>query len=107
MTSPKIFLVALAALALCLSAAEPAAAHRDGSWMRAAEVQLRVENRGYELAICRGRGQLRVVVPVVDSQFAYFRHFECFVNIRASGVLCVHTRPGKGIALAARPQGQQ
>jgi hypothetical protein len=109
MTTPLRFLLAapLAALALQVSAPEHAAAHGDGSWMRAAEVQLRVESRGHGLAICRGRGPGRVTVAIVDPQFAYFRHFECFVNIRGSGVLCVHTRPGKRIVLASRPPGHR
>ena len=107
MNSSKILVVALCALALGSSVAEPAAAHRDGSWLRPAEVQLRVENRGYGLAVCRGRGPLRAVASVVDPQVAYLRHFECFVNIRGSGVICVHTQPGKRIALAPRPPDER
>ena len=107
MNTSKFLLFALAALALGISVPDDAAAHRDGSWLRSAEVQLRVENRGYGLAICRGRGPLRVVAPVVDPQFAYFRHFECVVNIRGSGVLCVHTQSGRRIALAPRPPDQR
>jgi hypothetical protein len=75
--------------------------------MRAAEVQLRVENRGYGLAICRGRPPFRLLAPIPDPQFALARHFECFVNIRGSGVLCVHTRPGKRIAFILRPPEQR
>lgn len=107
MTRTTLFLAVLMAAALCVAVPERAAAHGDGSWMLAADVQLRVENRGYELAICRGRGPLRVPVPIADPQWAWFRHFECFVNIRGSGVLCVHTRPGKRIALSPRPPKQR
>jgi hypothetical protein len=98
MTRTVLFLAVLTAAALSAATQERAAAHADGSWMLAADVQLRVEHRGYELAICRGRGPLRVPVPIADPQYAWFRHFECFVNVRGSGVLCVHTRPGKRIA---------
>jgi hypothetical protein len=107
MTRTMLFLAILTAAALSTAVPERAAAHADGSWMLAADVQLRVENRGYELAICRGRGPLRVPVPIADPQYAWFRHFECFVNIRGSGVLCVHTRPGKRIAFNLRPAEQR
>jgi hypothetical protein len=107
MTRTMLFLAILTAAALSTAVPERAAAHADGSWMLAADVQLRVEDRGYELAICRGRGPLRVPVPIADPQYAWFRHFECFVNIRGSGVLCVHTRPGKRIAFTLRPAEQR
>jgi hypothetical protein len=107
MHTSKYLVVALAALALGSSVPDRASAHHDGSWLRPAEVQLRVENRGYGIAVCRGRGPLRVLARVVDPQFASFRHFECFVNIRGSGVLCVHTRPGKRIAVVPRPPEQR
>jgi hypothetical protein len=107
MNTSKLLVVALAALTLGIAVPDLAAAHRGGSWLRPAEVQLRVENRGYGLAVCRGRGALHADAPVVDPQFASFRHFECFVNIRGSGVLCVHTKPGKRIVLAPRPRDQR
>jgi hypothetical protein len=107
MTRTTLFIAVLTAAALCVAVPERASAHGDGSWMLAADVQLRVENRGYELAICRGRGRVRVPVPIVDPQYAWFRHFECFVNIRGSGVLCVHTRPGKRIAFTPLPREQR
>jgi hypothetical protein len=107
MTRTTLFLAVLTVAALSVAVPQRAAAHGDGSWMRAAEVQLRVENRGYELAICSGRGPLRLPVPIADSQYAYFKHFECFVNVRGSGVLCVHTRPGRRIAVALRPAEQR
>lgn len=109
MKTSKFLVVALAALALGSSVPDRASAHRDGSWLRPAEVQLRVENRGYGIAVCRGRGRgpLRVLARAVDPQIATFHHFECFVNIRGSGLLCVHTRPGKRITVVPRPPEQR
>jgi hypothetical protein len=107
MNTSKPLVAVLAALAVGSSVPDRASAHREGSWLRAAEVQQRVEARGYGLAICRGRGPGRLLAPIPDQQFALFRHFECFVNIRGSGVLCVHTQPGKRIAVAPRPPDQR
>ena len=109
MTRLKLLLAVLAAAALCGAVSERAAAHGDGSWMLPAKVQLQVEKQGHGLAVCRGRGPVRVPVPIVDPRFrfTFFRHFECFVNIRGSGVVCVHTRPGRRIAFASRPSEQR
>jgi hypothetical protein len=96
--------VAVAATAVTASFPQSAAAHSGGRWMLAPDVQLRVEARGYELAICSGRGPYRILVPTVERKNLLFRHFECFVNDPV-GVVCVHTRPGKGLLLVTRPVG--
>jgi hypothetical protein len=107
MNGAKVLLAASLSAAIWAALPQPAAGHRDGRWLLSAEVQRRVENRGYELAICRGRGPLRLPVPIADPQYAFFRHFECFVNVRGSSVLCVHTRPGARLVLTTRPQEQR
>jgi hypothetical protein len=96
--------VAVAAAAVTAAFSQVAAAHSGGSWMLAMDVQLRVEQRGYELAICSGRGPYRIPFPTVERKNLLFRHFECFVNDPV-GVVCVHTRPGKRLVLVARPVG--
>lgn len=88
--------------------AQSAAGHRGGSWMFPADVQHRVEARGYTLAICNGRGPYRAPSPPIpDRRYLKFRHFECFVNDRGGLVLCVHTRAAKRISFVVRPVGHR
>jgi hypothetical protein len=98
-----LLLAAIVAVAVTASVAPPAGAHRGGSWMLPADVQRGVEARGFDLAICSGRGAYRIPRNAPpDRRWFLFRHFECFVLDR---VVCVHTRPGKRLLLVPKPLG--
>jgi hypothetical protein len=105
-TARRLLLLAPLTAVLAASLTEPAAAHRGGSWMLPADVQVKVEARGFELAICKGRGTYRIPRNAPpDRRYFLFRHFECWVNAGGGAVKCVHTRPGRRIVMVSLPAG--
>jgi hypothetical protein len=98
-----------AALATAVASAvlpQPAAAHRNGSWMYPQEVMLRIEARGFDLAMCKGRGVPRYRGDP-DTSYAQFRHFECAATTRSGElrVICVHTLSRKRLQTVQKPVG--
>jgi hypothetical protein len=85
--------------------AQSAAGH-GGSWMFPQEIMLRIEARGFDLAMCKGRGTPRYR-GIPDPSYAQFRHFECAATTRRGElrVFCVHTLARRRLYVIQKPVG--